>query len=223
MKKEFCIANIDDVMIANKYSDRIELNMGLEIGGITPSYSLVKRVVKKSKVPVIVMVRPRAGNFCYTQEELAVIFADTLEFLKLGVDGIAFGFLDENNNLDEKNTKKMIYLIKRYNKEAVFHRAIDEVNNYEETIKKLIELGIDRILTSGHYENVDMGYNNLCQIKQKFKNLDILVGSGINEENINKFSDFDIHGSFSTKSEKESYLFGKYIQLDENKVLKIIK
>ena len=220
MKIEICAGNIEDILIANKLKNiaRIELNQGLSTGGITPSFSLVKKALELSKHEIIVMIRTREGSFSYTENEFNVMYDDAKNFLDMGVNGIVFGFLDKNLDIDITKTKKMISLAHQYGKEAIFHRAIDVSSDYLKNITLLKNIGIDRILTSGHEKTAILGLDNLIEAKKIFNN--ILPGSGITNENLNKFIEVgftEVHGSFS-KPIKNIYEidFGTYTITSEN-------
>lgn len=220
MKIEICAGNIEDIIIANNFKNiaRIELNQGLSTGGLTPSFSLVKNALKLSKHKIIVMIRLREGSFSYTENEFNIMYDDAKTFLELGVDGIVFGFLDNNLDIDINKTKKMIELAHKYKKEAIFHRAIDVTSDYIKSIKNLKNMNIDRILTSGHEMNAIIGLDNLIKAKKIFDK--ILPGSGINQKNLEEFKKkgfLEVHGSFS-KSIKNEYIidFGTYTKTSEN-------
>ncbi|QXW65746.1 copper homeostasis protein CutC [Streptobacillus moniliformis] len=219
MNIEICAGNIEDIIIAEKLNiSRIELNQGLSIGGLTPSHALVKQALKISTKDIVVMIRPREGDFTYTENEYMVMKEDAKYLLKLPIKGIVFGFLNYDNSIDVKRTKKFITLAKKYNKEAIFHRAIDVSNDYINNLILLKNLGITRILTSGHEKNAELGIEN---IKKAIKeNLPIIVGCGINANNIHKFKNLgitDIHGSFSKKILNDYTIdFGNYTILDKN-------
>lgn len=147
---EICLQNIDDILLVNKYKDivsRIELNSALELGGLTPSINLLKEVRKMTDIKIISMLRPRGGDFVYSDLEFKLIIKQFKSIIKY-CDGVAFGALNEDGQIDIKKTKKIISLCKKYNKEFVFHRAVDETKDYISSIKKIDELGATRILTS---------------------------------------------------------------------------
>lgn len=214
---EICLQNIDDIDIVNRYKDivdRIELVAGIEVGGLTPSVELLKEIKKKTEIPVMAMLRCRAGNFYYTESEHR-LHKKMLDNLLVYADGIVFGSLTEKNLINIKQTKEIFEITKKANKEFVFHRAIDCTEDYENSVILLDELGVTRILTSGHEENAEKGLENIKKLKTKCQ---ILVGSGINENNFKKFSPFQIHGTFSKKITSS---FGTYLKLDEEKLKKI--
>ncbi|WP_156286437.1 copper homeostasis protein CutC [Oceanivirga salmonicida] len=197
---EICIDNIEDIKICNEYKDiigRIELNSSLNDGGLTPTLSLLKNARKlcNNNISIISMLRLRAGDFYYTDDEFNVMYEDAIEILKYA-DGIAFGALNKDDSIDLEKTQKILDLCRKNNKEFVFHRAIDVTKDYFKSIKLLNDIRIDRVLTSGHEKNALLGLKNIKKIIADFE---ILVGCGINTKNINNFKGYDIHGSFSKK------------------------
>lgn len=218
MKKiEVCLQNIEDVLLVNDYEcvGRIELNSALEIGGLTPDLSLLKSARKVSNKKIISMLRLRSGNFIYSYKEFEIMLESAKEIIKY-CDGIAFGALNEDLTIDVEKTKKIIDLCHGHAKEFVFHRAIDVVADYKKSVYLLDSLNVDRILTSGHESNAVLGFENIQNLDTK---CEILVGSGINVENIKLFDGFNIHGTFSKKIDSE--LFGYYTKLDKKLLDKI--
>lgn len=183
---EVCCGSVDDVINAYKgKADRVELNSALYMGGLTPSIETYRLSRKYSDIKIICMIRCRGAGFNYNDIELETMFNDAKVFLEEGVDGLAFGFLNKDGSIDKYNTSKMIELIHSYNKEAVFHKAIDLSENIFESIDTLISLGIDRILTSGTKSNVSEGKDILKDINERYKDkVEILAGGGVNSENI---------------------------------------
>lgn len=166
---------------------RIELNSALYLGGLTPSISALELVKNDFELNVISMSRPRAAGFLYNDEDTLIMFEDARALLKRGSDGIAFGFLTRERKIDEEKTKRMVDIIKNFNqkKEAVFHRAFDCVINAYENIEKLIDIGIDRVLTSGLENKAIDGVNMIKNLQKKYgEKIEILVGSGINYNNV---------------------------------------
>lgn len=183
---EVCCGCYEDAKTAkNGGADRIELNCALSLGGLTPSIGTLKKVKNEVGIKTIAMVRPRAGGFCYTDDEYNVILTDVEELLKNGADGIAFGFLKQARVIDEERTKAVAEIIHRYGKEAVFHRAFDCVENIDNAINSLIKLKIDRVLTSGNEADAYAGQIGLKHLMEKYsKHIEILAGAGVNENNV---------------------------------------
>ena len=150
LEVEICCGSYYDTLQAWKGgAKRVELNSALHLGGLTPSLGTLRQVKKNTGLKVICMVRPRGAGFCYNMEEFEVMLEDAHILLENGADGIAFGCLTADRKINEKQTKKMVQLIKSYNKESVFHRAFDCVTDINEAMQTLIEIGVDRVLTSG--------------------------------------------------------------------------
>ena len=225
MNLEICVGNIEDIYICNKFKNiaRLELNQGLSCGGLTPSFNFVKTAINISKHPVVTMIRCREGDFNYTEHEFDMMYEDAKTFLELGVQGIVFGFLNKDKTIDIDKTNRFITLIHKYKKEAIFHRAIDVSDNYLKNIKLLKNMNIDRILTSGHKKIALDGLDNILNACNIFEN--ILVGSGVNTENIHIFKENgikNIHGSFSELIENDYNInFGKNTITSEEKLQSI--
>ena len=182
---EICCGSYEDALAAyNGGSKQIELNSALALGGLTPSLASLTLTKRHTDLKVICMVQPRGGGFCYSEKEFEVMMADCQLLLENGADGIAFGFLNPDLTIDINRTKMMIDLIHQYKKEAVFHRAIDVVNDYEASIENLIKLNIDRILTSGQKEKAPHAVERLASIQAQYgSQVTFLMGSGVNEKN----------------------------------------
>ncbi len=183
---EICCGNYDDVLTACAIPevDRIELNCALELGGLTPSFSLMRAARKATDKKIIAMVRPRPAGFCYTETEKEMMFADAEVFLKNGADGIVFGFLQEDGSVDEANTRKMAELIHSYQKEAVFHKAFDAAEDPFAAIETLLSCQIDRILTSGKEASVIPGIPLLKTLHETYGScIEILPGGGVSAAN----------------------------------------
>ena len=184
----------------NAGADRIELCSELSVGGITPSFGLIKKIVEDLNIPVYVLIRPRSGNFTYSDDEFDIMKNDILQCKSLGCSGIVSGVLNEDKTIDIEKTKELIELAKPL--PFTFHRAFDWVKNPGEAIKQLIDLGADKVLTSGQEISAVKGIELLKKLKTISKNkLIILPGSGIDSENAILFKDSgfkEIHCSVST-------------------------
>lgn len=194
MKKalfEVCCGCLEDAVMAEKGgADRIELNSALFLGGLTPSIGTVREVKKQVNIPAMCMVRPREGGFCYTEYEYATMLQDAREIVKAGADGIVFGFLHEDGTVDRERTEDFIKAIKQENPNivTVFHRAIDVVPDVFEALDTLIELGVDRVLTSGQRETAVKGAELIRKMLEHADGrIDILPGGSLNEKNVGDF------------------------------------
>lgn len=184
---EICCGSYYDALQAFKGgAERIELNSALALGGLTPTTATL-RLVKENlpALKVIAMARPRGAGFCYTEEEFQEMEAAARELLEAGADGIAFGCLNANASLDMEKNKRMVSIIKEWGREAVFHRAFDCVENPFVTAEQLIELGIDRVLTSGLKSKAVEGAETIKKLQESYGDrIQILAGSGVNAGNV---------------------------------------
>ncbi len=153
---EACVENINEAIRAEAQgAHRIELCDYLAVGGTTPSAGTIQIAKHILTIPIMVLIRPRSGNFVYSNEEIEVIKKD-IEFCKqIGVHGVVLGFLNKNNNIDIELTKELIQLARPL--EVTFHKAIDETDNIIREFGKLTLLGVDRVLTSGGKESAIEG------------------------------------------------------------------
>ena len=198
---EVCAGSVQDCINAQLGgADRVELNSALHLGGLTPSLAMLRLVKEKTSLKVVCMDRPRAAGFCYDDVEIETMFEDARILLENGADGISFGFLNSDATINETETKKMVELIHQYQKEAVFHRAFDCVDDPMHAIKQLIDCGVDRILTSGLQPTAMQGALVLEKLQSEFGNqIELLAGSGINANNIRTLKEqtgiHQFHGS----------------------------
>lgn len=183
---EVCCGSVDDCIIASKHPiDRIELNHALELGGMTPSVGTLVEAKKYTTVPICCMVRPRGFGFYYSNVEFEAMLYDAKSLIEHGADGIVFGFLHENGTIDVEKTKRMVEVI--HPKEAIFHKAFDATEDLEESLKLLIECGVDRVLTSGGsiYPDLEEGLKEIKQLIIKYGDkIEILPGGGVREHNV---------------------------------------
>ena len=178
---------------------RIELCENLEIGGVTPSQSLLKQVSEELNIPAFVLIRPRGGDFEYSKDEFEVMKSNILLCKQLGFHGIVSGVLNTDLTIDIERTAELIALSKPL--EFTFHRAFDELINPEESLEKLINIGANRILTSGQEDTAAEGIHLINTLNHLAKNrIIIMAGSGINADNSVRFKSIglkEIHGSAS--------------------------
>tara|TARA_B100000678_G_scaffold107170_1_gene89974 strand:+ start:726 stop:1340 length:615 start_codon:yes stop_codon:yes gene_type:complete len=194
---EFCAESYEYAMKAEKAgADRIELCKDLHLEGLTPDYKSAKRTIDTLNIPVFVLIRPRKGDFMYSDEEFELMKQDILKFKEMGCKGIVSGVLNDDNSIDIKRTKKLVELSRPL--EFTFHRAFDVVSDPLEEIENLIRLGVNRILTSGQKEKAIDGLVLLKQLKRISNNrILIMPGSGISKNNLKDFELFnEVHGSF---------------------------
>ncbi|MFT5822477.1 MAG: copper homeostasis protein [Crocinitomix sp.] len=186
MDFEVCIDSVDGAIIASKYgAKRVELCSALSEGGLTPSLALIEACVNNSTTEVFVMIRPSAGGFNYTETELELMERDIRAASSVGAHGVVFGVL---NSLNEVNIKANLFLIEtamELNLATTFHRAIDLCIDVQKSVQDLINLGFDRILTSGAASNVQLGLHRIQQMILCSNNqIEIMAGTGIHAGNV---------------------------------------
>ena len=180
-------------------ADRIELCKDLYLDGLTPDYDTAKKTINKLNIPVFILIRPREGDFNYSNEEYELMKADIVKFKEMGCKGIVSGILNSDNTIDLIRTKELIELSMPL--EFTFHRAFDKTPNPIEGMEQLINIGANRILTSGKENTAIEGIeliNKLFKISQN--RIKIMPGGGISPLNSNDFKSIvidEIHGSFS--------------------------
>ena len=184
MDLDICASNYQSAINAqNAGAQRIELCSELAVGGITPSYGLLKQTLKNLNIPVFVLIRPRSGNFTYSDADFEIMKQDIQICKELGCKGIVSGVLNLDNTIDIERTKELIELSKPL--AFTFHRAFDRTPNPFDALNVLIELKVDRILTSGQLTSAEKGILILNQLKEMADDkLIILPGSGINPKNV---------------------------------------
>lgn len=202
MKFEILCGNVEDCILAQEGgADRIELNSGTLLGGLTPSLGTYLLAKEKVSIPIVVMIRPRGAGFYYSELEKEAMFEDARIFLEAGVDGIVFGFLHADGTLDVETTERMVKLAHSFGKEAIYHRAIDNSLNPEICLQGLIELNVDRVLTSAGKEFAYQATDILAKWQSRYGDkIEILPGGGVTSENVVELVEStgctQAHGSF---------------------------
>lgn len=197
---EVCTYTLESALIAEKGgADRIELCENFSEGGTTPSYGNIKLAKKCLNIPVNVMIRPRGGDFLYSQLEFEVMKQDIEYCKEVGVNGVVFGILKEDGNVDEKRCKELIELAKPLS--VTFHRAFDMVHEPFYTLDILIDCGFERILTSGLEVNALKGVHLLAKLVEKAKDkIIIMPGGGVRDDNIIELLDTTKAKEFHTSA-----------------------
>ena len=188
MIREKCIGSFLEALEAQELgAERVELCDNLTEGGTTPSYGTIKMVVEKLNIPAFVIIRPRGGDFYYTPEEIEIMKEDIKICKELGVKGVVIGALNRDNTINYDAIKDMIDLAKPMF--ITFHKAIDELENPVTEVKKLANLGVNRILTSGTKETALEGENILREmIKEAGEDIIIIVAGKVTKDNLNEIS-----------------------------------
>jgi copper homeostasis protein len=189
---EICVESVDDAVTAVEAgADRLEVNAALRLAGLTPSLGLlteIRRLIGQ-QFPIVVMVRPRAGDFCYSDREFEVMCRDAELLLKNGANGIAFGILTPDGRVDCNRCRKLVEQVRSFSaatEGAVFHRAFDFVREPLVAINEFVNLGIARIMTSGQRETACDGAAEIARyIIHAARRIEILPAAGIRPENVN--------------------------------------
>lgn len=195
MIKEFCAENFTLIPAAIKAgAGRIELCDNLAVGGTTPSLGVIEETLSyanEKHVPVMTMIRPRGGNFCYNDLELKIMETDIIHAKNAGTDGVVFGCLTENNEVDEEALE--ILLGNSVGLQTTFHMAFDEIPKEKqfETIDWFVELGIDRILSHGGplSQPIEETLNHLKElINYADGRIAIFPGGGVTHKNVSQIT-----------------------------------
>ena len=181
---EVCIESTESAINAEAGgANRVELCDNLMEGGTTPSFGMIALTLARVSIPVMMMIRPRGGDFLYTDLEYEIMRRDIEEAKRLGVHGVVFGLLTADGKIDKERTAKLIEAA--HPLRVTFHRAFDMTIDPFEALEDLIELGVDRILTSGQEPSTDKGINLITALVKRARDrVIILPGCGIKEDNI---------------------------------------
>ena len=184
MKLEIIGFNIESCIAAQEAgANRIELCDNPSEGGTTPSYAFIKSARKKLAIELYVMIRPRGGDFLYSDDEFDIMKEDIATCKNLGCDGVVLGILTSGGNVDKKRCKQLVGCA--YPLGVTFHRAFDRAKDPFAALKDIIEIGCERILTSGQRAKASDGAETIKQlILQAEDRITIMPGSGVNAENI---------------------------------------
>lgn len=164
-------------------ADRIELCANLAEGGTTPSFATLKQCIEVFDVSLYPIIRPRGGDFLYTKDEYEIMLKDIKLCKQLGCDGVVIGLLNMAGNIDLVRTAQLIEAA--YPLGVTFHRAFDRCKEPFEALEQLIEIGCERILTSGQQPSVVDGVDMVAELnKVADDRIIIMPGSGVRKENI---------------------------------------
>ena len=199
---EIAVFNISSALAAAQAgADRIELCENPTEGGTTPSFGTLKIVREKINIPVFPIVRPRGGDFLYSDEEFGVMKKDMLLIKRLGFEGVVFGLLEKDGTIDKQRTAKLVELA--YPMEATFHRAFDRAAEPSRALEEIISCGCQRILTSGQVPNAVDGKELIKQlIQQADERIIIMPGSGVRSNNIVELASYTNAQEFHSSARK---------------------
>ena len=170
-------------------ANRIELCANPHEGGTTPSHGMIAVARKSTSIPLFPIIRPRGGDFFYTEPEFESMLADVEHCRELGCDGVVIGMLTKDGSVDVQRCAELVHRAGAM--QVTFHRAFDRVKDPMKSLEDVIDLGCSRILTSGQQPNVDQGMEMLRALVDAARNrITIMPGSGVRSNNILELATF---------------------------------
>ena len=210
---EACVETIQQGLLAEKnHADRIEFCHRLDLGGVTPDHDLIRTAVNTIKIPVKIMIRPRGGNFIYSDSEVDRMKSDIKYCKSIGVEEVVLGALNNNGGVDDRLTQMLANLA--IPMKVTFHKAIDSVSNFMSSLKTLSTMeNIDSVLTSGTKENALAGKEYIKLASEEFSGeLNIIAAGSINNNNLN-----EIHSELNMKEYHGKKIVGDLTLEEYNK------
>ena len=200
MKIEICAGSVTSALAAQEGGAyRVELCDNLKEGGTTPSYGMLLLARKNLSIKLFSIIRPRGGDFLYSGFEFEVMKADVKQCRELDCDGVVFGILKKDGNVDVKRCLELKQ--SAGNMETTFHRAFDRCKNPFKALEEIIEMGFDRILTSGQEISAVKGASLISAlIKQANGRIIIMPGAGIRPENLKELIELTGATEFHTSA-----------------------
>lgn len=190
MKKiEIACFNLESALTAQKAgADRVELCADMSVGGTTPTIGIIQQAREHLTIDLYVMIRPRGGNFVYSDSEFEQMKSEIETIKKLGVNGFVFGILNEDKTINLEQNEVLVELAKPL--PCSFHRAFDEILDYEKALEDVISCEFSTILTSGTFPNVMEGKDVLKQLVIQANNrIEIMPGGGLRSTNISELNE----------------------------------
>ena len=181
---EGCVDSVESALYAQAGgADRLELCANLIVGGTSPSAAMIQEVLNRVQIPVNVLLRPRFGDFCFTEPEKRILLQEIRDCRELGVNAVVVGALLPDGQLDIAFLEQCREAAGTLN--MTLHRAFDVARDPFETLEAAIHVGFQTVLTSGQKKNVDEGEEMLCRLQEAAAGrIEILVGCGVNSRNI---------------------------------------
>jgi copper homeostasis protein len=198
MKLEVACFNLESVAVAaQSNADRVEFCAEFNLGGTTPSYADTQKARRLFSKELLVMIRPRGGDFNYSKKEFEAMKHSILELKDTGIDGFVFGILTQNNQIDFQRNSELVALASPF--PCSFHRAIDHTNDYLKAIKTCIEIGFKTILTSGNASKIELGMEAVQEAVVQFGNqIQLMPGGGLRSTNALKIKEITQASYFHT-------------------------
>jgi copper homeostasis protein len=183
---EVCIDSVEAAIAAQQGgAHRVELCADLMEGGTTPSAGTIQLARRSVDIDVNVIIRPRGGDFCYTPVEFEVMKLDIKTAKAAGANGVVIGILNEDGSVDEERTRELVDLARPMS--VTFHRAFDMTRDPYQALETLVELGVNRVLTSGQESSVLEGLETITELVDRARDrIVIMPGGGVTERNFKK-------------------------------------
>ncbi len=181
---EICIDSVASAIAAEKGgAQRVELCAALYEGGLTPSIGMIEEVLGRVQIHVMVIIRPRGGDFFYSDQEISIMERDIRRVKKMGVKGVVIGALNESGGLHTAVIERLLEAAEDL--DVTFHRAFDMGNNPYRLLDDLIDLEIPRLLTSGQEANAFEGRKLIAElVRRGGDDISIMAGGGVDEQNV---------------------------------------
>jgi copper homeostasis protein len=219
---EVCANSVESAFAAQQGgAARVELCENLYEGGTTPSHGDILLARKLLHIKLYVLIRPRGGDFLYTDVEYEIITADVKHCIEAGCDGIVIGMLNADGSVDWKRCAKLVQMAKRMGLGVTFHRAFDMCADLDQALEDVISLGCERILTSGGKSTAIEGSRVIAELVKKAKDrLIIMPGCGVNEHNVEDLVRFtkvrEVHSSARTRRQSAMQFKNEHIIMGDN-------
>lgn len=184
---EVCVDSVESAIAAqNGGADRVELCDNLMEGGTTPSFGAIEQARKNLEIGLHIIIRPRGGDFLYSDLEFEICKRDIEICKQLGADGVVIGILTANGEIDAERTKALLELARPLS--VTFHRAFDVTKDARKSLETLISLGIDRVLTSGQEPTAFEGIDTIAELVGRAGDRIIILGCGsLSKRNVKRF------------------------------------
>jgi len=227
---EVCANSLTSALAAQEGGAiRVELCDNLGEGGTTPSYGQIQMTRKLLKIKLYVLIRPREGDFLYTDTEFEIMKADVQYCIDAGCDGVVIGILNADGSIDTKRSAELVKMAKAKGLGVTFHRAFDMCNDMNKALEEIIEIGCERILTSGGHSTAIEGAHTIAHLIEKAAGrIIIMPGSGVSESTVADLVHYtkatEIHSSARSAVKSKMQYHNDHIiltreHLDESSIL----
>jgi copper homeostasis protein len=197
---EICSFNLASALIAQASgADRIELCASPAEGGVTPSPGIIRSAREQLRIPIYPIIRPRGGDFCYSDEEFRIMLRDIDYCKQVGCNGVVIGMLNADGSVDQARCARLVEAA--YPLGVTFHRAFDWAANPFEALETIIQMGCERILTSGQRPTAEEGAGLIDQlVREADDRIVIMPGSGVRADNIERLAEMTGASEFHTSA-----------------------